>query len=429
MASTGTKSPPTMTPFQYACDIDAEPLHRYTRGGYHPTHLGDQLNDRRYRVLHKLGWGGYSTVWAARDQHLGRYVAVKISVSERQSAQIDRQLHVMRTIATSSLKHPGAESVTRLLDHFELDGPNGTHECLVLELLGPSVPAVLDVRFVDNRLPAKLAKKVARQTLLGLDYLHQHAIGHGESLSRINYKKLTRLDLHTGNIAFTLPLTDSTSEDELARILGKPELGQVRRVNGEKLGSGIPEYLVRPSVYPLSVSSLPDSVKIVDYGESFFDAEPPATLHTPLAVRAPEIVFGDRFDHRVDLWSMACLVFELYTGQPPFDFGLTPGTLIAQMEEFAADRLPERWIERANRLREPVGGGTDQAGGKRDAALDTEQALQQWLEEVYFDDGRKKAELSLEDIRKVGDLVRKMLWFEPSSRETASRLLTDTWLS
>jgi serine/threonine protein kinase len=80
------------------------------------------------------------------------------------------------------------------------------------------------------------------------------------------------------------------------------------RVDGEKLDSGIPEYLVRPSVYPLSVSSLPDSVKIVDYGESFFDTEPPATLHTPLAVRAPEIVFGDRFDHHVDLWSMACLV-------------------------------------------------------------------------------------------------------------------------
>ena len=85
----------------------------------------------------------------------------------------------MRTIATSSLKHPGAKYVTHLLDHFELNGPNGTHECLVLELLGPSVPAVLDVRFVDNRLPAELAKRVARQVLLGLDYLHQHAIGHG----------------------------------------------------------------------------------------------------------------------------------------------------------------------------------------------------------------------------------------------------------
>ena len=51
----------------HSCDIDAEPLHRYHKGGYHPVHLGDHLSDGRYKILQKLGWGGYSTVWAARD--------------------------------------------------------------------------------------------------------------------------------------------------------------------------------------------------------------------------------------------------------------------------------------------------------------------------------------------------------------------------
>lgn len=41
---------------QYTCDIDAEPLHRYSLGGYHPVHLGDYLKDGRYKILHKLGW-------------------------------------------------------------------------------------------------------------------------------------------------------------------------------------------------------------------------------------------------------------------------------------------------------------------------------------------------------------------------------------
>lgn len=52
----------------YYCDIDAEPLHRYQPGGYHPLALGDILKDGRYEIVHKLGWGGYSTTWAAKDQ-------------------------------------------------------------------------------------------------------------------------------------------------------------------------------------------------------------------------------------------------------------------------------------------------------------------------------------------------------------------------
>lgn len=49
------------------CNVNAEPLHRYRRGGYHPVHLGTHLQDGRYKILHKLGFGGWSTVWAARD--------------------------------------------------------------------------------------------------------------------------------------------------------------------------------------------------------------------------------------------------------------------------------------------------------------------------------------------------------------------------
>lgn len=59
---------PQMDQFLYSCTIDAEPLHRYAKGGYHPVTLGGFLADGRYKILHKLGWGGYSTVWAARDE-------------------------------------------------------------------------------------------------------------------------------------------------------------------------------------------------------------------------------------------------------------------------------------------------------------------------------------------------------------------------
>jgi hypothetical protein len=45
-----------------------EPVSKYRPGGYHPVCLGDTFKDRRYEVYHKLGWGGSSTVWLAKDR-------------------------------------------------------------------------------------------------------------------------------------------------------------------------------------------------------------------------------------------------------------------------------------------------------------------------------------------------------------------------
>src|SRR5690554_5153541 len=41
---------------------------RYKPGGLHPVEVGDTFNDGRYIVIHKLGFGGFSSVWAAHDK-------------------------------------------------------------------------------------------------------------------------------------------------------------------------------------------------------------------------------------------------------------------------------------------------------------------------------------------------------------------------
>ena len=50
----------------YFAGPDVESPARYRPGGYHPVHLGD-VYCKRYKVIHKLGFGTYSTVWLARD--------------------------------------------------------------------------------------------------------------------------------------------------------------------------------------------------------------------------------------------------------------------------------------------------------------------------------------------------------------------------
>jgi hypothetical protein len=43
-----------------------EGIECYGPGGYHPVCLGDTFNNRN-KIHHKLGWGGFSTVWLAKD--------------------------------------------------------------------------------------------------------------------------------------------------------------------------------------------------------------------------------------------------------------------------------------------------------------------------------------------------------------------------
>lgn len=38
----------------------------YHPGGFHPVYIGDVYNDR-YKVLNKIGYGQYSTVWLVKD--------------------------------------------------------------------------------------------------------------------------------------------------------------------------------------------------------------------------------------------------------------------------------------------------------------------------------------------------------------------------
>ncbi|GLB05557.1 hypothetical protein AtubIFM57258_000846 [Aspergillus tubingensis] len=326
----------------------------------------------------------------------GAYVAIKICVSENGDNRGQRELNMLKRLASVQTS---SQHVMRIIDHFELDGPNGTHRCLVLELLGPSVSDFVEARFSDGRLPGNIAKSVAKQALLGLSLLHKQQIAHG--------------DMHVRNLAFAMSSTNHIPELDFVKMLGEPEIGHVRRDDGKCLEPGIPDYIVRPAIpqtWPLS-----NTIKIVDFGESFTQNDAPETLHTPLVVRAPEVIFKDRLDHRVDLWSLGCTLFELFVGQPPFDnFMITPKILVEQMQEMAGEALPDRWVPLWKSMR---GEDVTEYGGP---------GLQEWLEEMYFD-GERKEDLSKDDIVELGRIIRKLLRFEPGARASVEEILDEPW--
>lgn len=116
-------------------------------------------------------------------------------------------------------------------------------------------------------------------------------------------------DVHTRNVVLKDTQSGVISERELIDRLGPPETREVTRDDGRPLEPGIPSYLVWPvSLKMATKSNQKPEVRVVDFGEAFTPPDKPETLRTPLALRAPEVLFEDKWDHRADLWSAACLV-------------------------------------------------------------------------------------------------------------------------
>ncbi|KZN94383.1 Protein kinase [Penicillium chrysogenum] len=109
-----------------------ESVEDYRIGGYHPVHLGDVFH-QRYEIIGKWAFGQFSTVWLARDQRLQRDVTLKILKSA--DSEDSQELYILNELSHSITPHTGKEHVISLLDHFEHEGPNGLHLCLVFPIM------------------------------------------------------------------------------------------------------------------------------------------------------------------------------------------------------------------------------------------------------------------------------------------------------
>jgi hypothetical protein len=71
---------------------------------------------------------------------LSSYVALKIHIA---SNDVESELALQKNLVKSSIGDPDSNFVVLASDSFSLKGPNGKHHCFVMELMGPSISAVL----------------------------------------------------------------------------------------------------------------------------------------------------------------------------------------------------------------------------------------------------------------------------------------------
>lgn len=166
-----------------------EKVFDYEAGGHHPVHLGDVLH-QRYKVIHKLGSGGFANVWLCRDiypdtQQSNNYVGVKIIMAEGSTDECPE----LRVSELANLA-PGTATSSGLwclpLDRFDVEGPNGKHFVFVYPVLGPRVSRLLPIADSPNG-PGEPLRKISKQSIEAMALLHSIGICHGGTSQPIYY--------------------------------------------------------------------------------------------------------------------------------------------------------------------------------------------------------------------------------------------------
>ncbi|OOF95540.1 hypothetical protein ASPCADRAFT_170258 [Aspergillus carbonarius ITEM 5010] len=389
-----------------------ENLERYEPGGYHPINISDVLHNR-YHIVDKLGYGGYSTVWLARDTHLSRYVAVKLGIANSPPNET-KALRALSAPGPSST-HPGFSSIPSPLDEFKVTGPNGTHPCYTM------TPARCNLREVSySRLfPLDVTRALSGGLVLAIAYIHSQGYIHG--------------DIHLRNILTKLPSSfDNLSVEKFYLEYGKPETYPVKQRNGDPLPSNVPVKAVSPLYLGINAGefSLRDTqILLSDFGEAFSPASQcrrGEDCHTPTPMRPPEAHFDPKapLSYSADIWSLAVAIWEIVGMKAVFSMESPEDEVIAQQIDVLGP-MPAAWFgrwEERSQFFDDSGQPTE--GREVWPAMDQafEEGVRKYRQKkriVDFDD---------EETAAILDLTRRMLKFRPEERLTIEEVLQTEWM-
>jgi eukaryotic-like serine/threonine-protein kinase len=235
----------------------------------------DRLVGGRYRLLSRLGSGGMGTVWRARDEVLGREVAVKEVTFPHGLSVADREVLRERTRrearAAARLDHPSAVTV---YDVVEEDGA----PYLVMELV--EARTLSDVVRADGPLSPQRTAQVGLSLLGALETAHAQGILHRDvKPSNVLVRDDGRVVLTDFGIATTAGDSSLTST---GLLLGSPAYIAPERARGEEPGP------------PSDLWSLGATLFTAVEGKPAFDGGEPMLTVTAVATgeHAPYVAAG-----------------------------------------------------------------------------------------------------------------------------------------
>jgi serine/threonine-protein kinase len=221
----------------------------------------------RYTVERELGRGGMATVYLAHDLKHDRQVAIKVLLPEL-AAALGGERFVQEIKVTAGLQHP---HILPLFDSGRIGGQaDGRSDDLLYYVMpyveGESLRDLLDR---ESPLEVERALAIVTQVAGALDYAHRHGVVHR--------------DIKPENIL----LEEGEAMVADFGIALAVEAAGPERLTAVGVAIGTPAYM------------------------------------------SPEHISGERIDGRSDVYALACVYYEMVTGQPPFD-GPTPHAVMAR---------------------------------------------------------------------------------------------------
>lgn len=234
----------------------------------HSTIIGTILN-QRYRVLHVLGEGGMGTVYVAEHIALGRKFAIKILRPElcRNAIAVERFLRESQAASCIESEH---------------------------------VVDIVDTGYTPTGLAYYVMEFLQGEDLLSL--IHREG--------RISWQRVRDI-----TVQICRALEAAHAKGIIHRDL-KPE-----------------------NCFRIKRSSTPDYIKILDFGiakilatkeKDVTELTKTGEIFGTPSYMAPEHLNGERIDHRIDIYSVGIIMYQLLSGSSPFR-GETPLQILTQI--------------------------------------------------------------------------------------------------
>ncbi|CCF41073.1 serine/threonine protein kinase [Colletotrichum higginsianum] len=309
-SSSSTPPPPSPSPGQ--CDASPryieEGRNAYRPGGFHPVYIGDVYHGR-YEVLNKIGYGAYSTVWLVNDKktpegEAHKFFALKVLSAECYGAEKDIfEREVLKSLRDGDRKQLGYSHVCHLVDDFEHEGPNGTHVCLVFELIGETLRS-FGAWFPDSMIPNQVMRRFTIQLLLALDFAHEHKVIHTDIQPSNIFVKLRDYTLIESGYLVKVAIPHQDRSEEKYTVLPSRPLRQYYFKEDDRFDHF--------------------DIALGDWGVSSWADKHLTEKIQPVALRAPEVLIGAPWDAAVDMWNLGAITLELFLAVRMFSGAAPP---------------------------------------------------------------------------------------------------------